>query len=151
MLQYCDTKNENIFGRQLNASFSGWETQFRSHHGDFFSTHCMLGNFACIFIVWWFFFKINFFGKFFQKYQQCQTVWIQIRPDRMPYLCPNCLHRLSADNISKQRVNHLKDLLSIFHLHCRNRIVLFDLILYVPSTIFQLNRDGSSWVEPVLS
>ena len=25
---------------------------------------------------------------------------------------------------------------------------LFDLILYVPSTIFQLNRDGSSWVEP---
>ena len=30
-------------------------------------------------------------------------------------------------------------------------ICLFDLILYVPSTIFQLNRDGSSWVEPVLS
>ena len=29
-------------------------------------------------------------------------------------------------------------------------VCLFDLILYVPSTIFQLNRDGSSWVEPVL-
>ena len=29
--------------------------------------------------------------------------------------------------------------------------VLLDLILYVPSTIFQLYRDGSSWVEPVLS
>ena len=28
---------------------------------------------------------------------------------------------------------------------------MFDLILYVPSTIFQLNRDGSSWVESVLS
>ena len=28
---------------------------------------------------------------------------------------------------------------------------LFVLILYVPSTIFQLYRDGSSWVEPVLS
>ena len=28
---------------------------------------------------------------------------------------------------------------------------LFDLILYVPSTIFQLKRDGYSWVEPVLS
>ena len=27
---------------------------------------------------------------------------------------------------------------------------LFDLILYVPSTIFQLNRDGSSCIEPVL-
>ena len=25
------------------------------------------------------------------------------------------------------------------------------LTLYVPSTIFQLDRDGSSWVEPVLS
>ena len=31
------------------------------------------------------------------------------------------------------------------------RICLFDLFLYVPSTIFQLYRDGSSWVEPVLS
>ena len=30
-------------------------------------------------------------------------------------------------------------------------VSLFDLILYVPSTIFQLNRDRSSWVEPVLS
>ena len=30
-------------------------------------------------------------------------------------------------------------------------ICLFDLILYVPSTIFQLNRDGSSLVEPTLS
>ena len=33
----------------------------------------------------------------------------------------------------------------------RVSFVLFDLILYVPSTIFQLNRDVSSWVEPVLS
>ena len=30
-------------------------------------------------------------------------------------------------------------------------VCLFDLILYFQSTIFQLNRDGSSWVEPVLS
>ena len=30
-------------------------------------------------------------------------------------------------------------------------LCLFDLILYVPSTIFQLNSDGSSWIEPVLS
>ena len=30
-------------------------------------------------------------------------------------------------------------------------VLLFDLFLYVPSTIIQLNRDGSSWVEPVLS
>ena len=31
------------------------------------------------------------------------------------------------------------------------RLSLFDLIFYIPSTIFQLNRDGSSWIEPVLS
>ena len=30
-------------------------------------------------------------------------------------------------------------------------VCLFNLILYVPSTIFELNRDGSFWVEPVLS
>ena len=30
-------------------------------------------------------------------------------------------------------------------------LVLFDLILYTPSTIFQLCREESSWVEPVLS
>ena len=30
-------------------------------------------------------------------------------------------------------------------------IYLFDLILNVPSTIFQLYWDGYSWVEPVLS
>ena len=30
-------------------------------------------------------------------------------------------------------------------------VCLFDLILYVQSTTFQLNRDGSSWVETVLS
>ena len=29
--------------------------------------------------------------------------------------------------------------------------ILFDLIIYVPSTIFQLNRDGSYCVEPILS
>ena len=31
------------------------------------------------------------------------------------------------------------------------KVILFDLILYVPSTIFQLNREGSSWVESELS
>ena len=30
-------------------------------------------------------------------------------------------------------------------------VCLIDLILNVPSTIFQLNREGSSWVETVLS
>ena len=42
--------------------------------------------------------------------------------------------------------------LFIYHEKLNYKFVcLFDLILYVPSTIFQLNRDGASWVEPVLS
>ena len=44
-----------------------------------------------------------------------------------------------------------------FLLHTQNKcqyrelFCLFDLILYVQSTIFQLKRDGSFWVEPFLS
>ena len=34
---------------------------------------------------------------------------------------------------------------------CDGFVCKFDLILYVPSTIFHLKRDGSSWVEQVLS
>ena len=30
-------------------------------------------------------------------------------------------------------------------------VCLFDLIFYIPSTVFQLNREGSSGVDPVLS
>ena len=47
---------------------------------------------------------------------------------------------------------------SAFEMACKNKCMyqiicfcMFDLILYLPSTIFQLNRDRSSWVEPVLS
>ena len=38
-----------------------------------------------------------------------------------------------------------------FFLTNHSLFCLFDLILNVPSTIFQLYRDESSWVEPVLS
>ena len=39
----------------------------------------------------------------------------------------------------------------MFMMYGKTCVCLFDLILYVSSTIFQLNRDRSSWVEPVLS
>ena len=38
-----------------------------------------------------------------------------------------------------------------FAFHQSFGVCLFDLIIYVPSTIFRLNKDGSSWVEPVQS
>ena len=45
-------------------------------------------------------------------------------------------------SVSRAILMELKEVLLFF---------LFDLILYIHSTIFQLNRDGSSWVEQVLS
>ena len=41
--------------------------------------------------------------------------------------------------------------LVLIYIYKSYSLCLFDLILYVPSTIFQLNRDRSSWVKPVLS
>ena len=45
-------------------------------------TLCMLGNFACFFIVWIFYLKTEFFKKNLLGIpSEYQTVWIQIRPD----------------------------------------------------------------------
>ena len=41
--------------------------------------------------------------------------------------------------------------LTCTYIYMSYSLCLFDLILYVQSTIFQLNRDGSSSVKPVLS
>ena len=49
------------------------------------------------------------------------------------------------EKLKKESIMRISILISIY------TVFLFDLILYVPSTIFQLNREGSSWVEPVLS
>ena len=46
---------------------------------------------------------------------------------------------------------HLSHSESLYQGITKSYFVLFDLILYVPSTIFQLNKDGSSWFELVLS
>ena len=48
-------------------------------------------------------------------------------------------------------LRHRALLESLLLVYIYNGSILFDLILYVLSTIFQLYRDGSSWVEPVLS
>ena len=52
--------------------------------------------------------------------------------------------KIKSHNINSWCVRHNPVPFKLF-------VCLFDLILNVPSTIFQLNRDGSSWVEPVLS
>ena len=71
----------------------------------------------------------------------------------MPDLGPNRLQRLSADDMSgkvlmqKVKYNGFDPKLS----EPGKTFFFFYLILYVPSTIFQLYRDGPPWVEPVLS
>ena len=49
-------------------------------------------------------------------------------------------------NLHRSLTDYICAVLGMVELFC-----LFDLILYVQSAIFQLYRDGSSWVEPVLS
>ena len=53
---------------------------------------------------------------------------------------------LSDELEKRDKMRGLQSILSFFF-----ATSLFDLILYIPSTIFQLYRDMSSWVEPVLS
>ena len=60
------------------------------------------------------------------------------------------LSLFSKKGVSKNTL-HLSNSESLHQGITKSYLVLFDLILYVPSTIFQLNRDGSSWVEPVLN
>ena len=48
-------------------------------------------------------------------------------------------------------VKDLRDVLDDFNGVCSGKIYFYLFVCLVPSTIFQLNRDGSSWVEPILS
>ena len=68
------------------------------------------------------FFCLVFVMPLFPSVYLCPVVTCWERPDLVALVCGVCLF-----------------------------VCLFDLIIYVPSTILQLNRDGSSWVEPVLS
>ena len=64
-----------------------------------------LGNFSCLFVVcWYFFFKINVFEILSGIPSECQTDWIQIRPDILSGLIwvqSVCILRLSADDTSR--------------------------------------------------
>ena len=53
--------------------------------------------------------------------------------------------------LQKEYVCYVTNIYPMFALKIKKVFVLFDLVPYIPSTIFQLNRDGSSWVEQVLS
>ena len=66
--------------------------------------------------------------------------------NRLLYITQKIVMALNDRHLSSDSLNSNDNSLRIIVF-----VSLFDLILYVPSTIFQLNRDGSSWVEPVLS
>ena len=66
----------------------------------------MLGNFACLFVVCWFFSKSTFSKKNFRNIIRVSN---SLDPDQNrhsvgPDLGPNCLQRQSADDTSRQRV-----------------------------------------------
>ena len=71
----------------------------------------------------------------------------------------HCLKKINPDQQANYKKKFKKQtfmdttIVCLFDLilYVPSTIFQFDLILYVPSTIFQLNRDGSSWVGPVLS
>ena len=74
----------------------------------------------------------------------CQTVWIQIKTDCLfdkKWFGPLYQGSRAVFFFKSGCISLFEDCL----------FWLFDLILYVASTLFQLSRDGSSWVEPVLS
>ena len=58
---------------------------------------------------------------------------------------------MTYNALNNLTIAYISDLLDTDSYSVFDFFYLFDLILYVPSTIFQLCRDGSSWVEPVLS
>ena len=69
-----------------------------------------------------------------------------------PLLVPLCVSL--TRNGTLHTTWRYSDRIAVMMLNVNDHVLflfLFNLILYVPSTIFQLNRDGSSWVEPVLS
>ena len=68
-------------------------------------TLCMLGNFACFFIICGFFFKLTFLKKICKKYHQCQTVWIQIRPNIWVQTVCNSYQQTTKVATSGKRVN----------------------------------------------
>ena len=68
------------------------------------STLCLLGNFACIFVVY-FFFQNDLFLK--NSFRTAIRLSNSLDPDQSvgPDLGPNCFQRLSADDTSRQRVD----------------------------------------------
>ena len=63
-------------------------------------THCMLGNFSCFLSSAGNFSKLIFRKKTFKKTIRISTVWTLIRLVG-PYLGPNCLPSLSADDTGR--------------------------------------------------
>ena len=83
--------------------------------------------------------KINFWGyTLLHRSKICQTI-MPLAADELQIRELQKTHELA--NLSVTRPCHEKT----------RHWGILDSIFYIPSTIFQLLRNGSSWVEPVLS
>ena len=108
--------------------------------------------------------KINFLSSLFSRRDWFETGFVRNPEDRFSRVvaCVACSTALGqifqVQQIIILKTNIMRRLfigyirgITLFYCALHRLICLFDLILYVSSIIFQLNRDGSSWVEPVLS
>ena len=97
---------------------------------------------VCVFVLLFFFVAFVFYFIKISKFAlpgvmlMYERTSIDRKKDRK-YMTP-------AHSSKNTRSSHIAQ-------YCRFSFVWFDLILYAPSTIFQLKWDGSSWVKPVLS
>ena len=71
-------------------------------------TLCILGNFSCFFVACCFFSKSTFWkNSFMSTIRVSNSLDLdQARHFVGPDLGPNCLQKLSADDIRRQKVNH---------------------------------------------
>ena len=105
--------------------------------------------------------RVQHSKKVLTEMENCNLNWY-----KQQTLAKYCTQNVTSTNMASPMQNMKQQILKkeycIFKLVllglrclCKRSMIwfvcLFDLILNVPSTIFQLYREGSSWVEPVLS
>ena len=111
----------SLFSTSRSSYFSLLSTLLKKNtkklekHKKLVWTLYLLGNSACSFVVCWSIFskkkiKIDFFEN--KQFRNCFWASNSLDPDQArgfvgPDLDPNCLLRLSADDTSRRRVNHI--------------------------------------------
>ena len=136
-----------------NSSYGTWKKLKKKQRFQNCSLSMYCRKHVMFFLFFYFFF--NFYFYFFFFLGGGGEIWGLIpsffgTPFRSHYSIssPQIMQKNCLTYCFVKRQKYLRDSIYLaIHLF----VCLIDLILYVPSPIFQLNRDGSPCVEPVLS